>query len=261
MKHNSVRGAVRACISASLATTALVPVAFVASPGFAADNAGAIEEVIVTGSRIAQQNLETISPVTVVSAEAFEQQGTIRVEDMLNQLPQVFAGQASTLANGADGTATVDLRGLGSSRTLVLINGRRMMPGEPSNVGSFAADINAIPANLIKRVEVLTGGASATYGADAVAGVVNFIMDNDFTGLKLDVQHSFYQHSNDNSTVPPLLAARRASGFSGFDEPESNVIDGQAWDLMATMGTAFADGRGHIAGYVGYRTVKAVKQD
>lgn len=261
MKPNGVRGAVRACISASLATTALVPVAFVASPGFAADNAGAIEEVIVTGSRIAQQNLETISPVTVVSAEAFEQQGTIRVEDMLNQLPQVFAGQASTLANGADGTATVDLRGLGSSRTLVLINGRRMMPGEPSNVGSFAADINAIPANLIKRVEVLTGGASATYGADAVAGVVNFIMDNDFTGLKLDVQHSFYQHNNDNSTVPPLLAARRASGFSGFDEPESSVIDGQAWDLMATMGTAFADGRGHIAGYVGYRTVKAVTQD
>ncbi len=227
----------------------------------AADDSAALEEVIVTGSRIAQANLETISPVTIVGAEQFRQEGTARVEDLLNKLPQVFAGQASTLSNGADGTATVDLRGLGANRTLVLINGRRMMPGEPSNSGSLAADINTIPATLIKRVEILTGGASATYGADAVAGVVNFIMDNDFTGLKIDAQHSFYQHNNDNKVVPPLLAARRAAGFSGFDEPDSNVIDGRAWDLTATMGTDFADGMGHLTAYVGYRTVDAVTQD
>lgn len=232
-----------------------------ATPAFAADESAALEEVIVTGSLIAQPNLETISPVTVIGAEQFKQEGTTRVEDLLNKLPQVFAGQASTLSNGADGTATVDLRGLGSNRTLVLINGRRMMPGEPSSSGSLAADINTIPASLIKRVEILTGGASATYGADAVSGVVNFIMDDAFTGLKIDVQRSFYQHNNDNKVVPPLLAARRAAGFSGFDEPDSNVIDGHAWDLTATMGTDFADSRGHLTAYVGYRSVDPVTQD
>lgn len=265
MRTNSVSAAVRACISASLAATALAPAMFIVNTAYAADNAadesGPLEEVIVTGSRIAQANLETISPVTIVNADEFKREGTARVEDLLNKLPQVFAGQASTLSNGADGTATVDLRGLGSNRTLVLINGRRMMPGEPSNSGSLAADINAIPATLIKRVEVLTGGASATYGADAVAGVVNFIMDSSFTGLKIDAQHSFYQHNNDNKVVPPLLAARRAAGFSGFDEPNSSVIDGRAWDLTATMGTDFADGKGHVTGYVGYRSVDKVTQD
>ncbi len=258
---NSVRAAVHACISASIAATALSPAMFVANAALAAEPTEALEEVIVTGSRIRQQNLETSSPVTVVNAETFKLVGTARVEDLLNKLPQVFAGQASTLSNGADGTATVDLRGLGSQRTLVLINGRRMMPGEPSNGGSLAADINAIPASLIKRVEVLTGGASATYGADAVAGVVNFIMDNDFTGLKLDAQYSFYQHNNDNKLVPSLLAARRNAGFSGFDEPKSNVMDGRTWDVTATMGTAFADDKGHITAYVGYRSVDKVTQD
>jgi outer membrane receptor protein involved in Fe transport len=263
MKTHSVRAAVRTCISASLAATALVPAIFIANTALAADadDSRALEEVIVTGSRIAQPNLETISPVTIVSAEDIQQQGTIRVEDMLNKLPQIFAGQASSLSNGADGTATVDLRGLGAARTLVLINGRRMMPGEPGTTGSLAADINAIPANLIKRVEVLTGGASATYGADAVAGVVNFIMDTDFTGLKIDAQHSFYQHNNSNSRVRSLLASRRAEGLSGYDAPSSNVTDGQAWDLTATMGTNFADGSGHLTGYIGYRTQKAVTQN
>jgi outer membrane receptor protein involved in Fe transport len=257
--QSNIRSAVRSCITASIATAALAPVMF-ASQAFAAED-DEVEEIIVTGSRIAQPNLEGISPVTTVTAEDLKVQGVTRVEDLLNRLPQVFAGQASTLANGADGTATVDLRGLGAQRTLALINGRRMMPGEPGSTGSLAADINAIPSSLIKRVEVMTGGASATYGADAVGGVVNFIMDTDFTGLRLDAQYSFYQHTNNNKTVPPLLAARRAAGFSGFDEPKKNVSDGGAWDLTATMGTNFDDGKGHLTAYVGYRTVNKVTQD
>ena len=92
---------------------------------------------------------------------------------MLNRLPQVYADQTSTLANGATQTATVDLRGLGSDRTLVLINGRRLPSGSPQQA-ALGADLNQIPAALVDRVEVLTGGASATYGSDAVAGVVNF---------------------------------------------------------------------------------------
>lgn len=260
MKTNKIRAAVRASISASLATAALSPI-LLGNVVIAADAELDLGEVIVTGSRIAQANLEGVSPITTVTAEDLKVQGVTRVEDLLNKLPQVFAGQAATLSNSSDGTATVDLRGLGSNRTLVLVNGRRMMPGEPSNSGSMAADINAIPASLIQRVEVMTGGASATYGADAVSGVVNFIMDNKFTGIRLDAQYSFYQHTNDNKTVPPLLALRRNAGFSGFNEPKKNVTDGGAWDLTATLGTDFADGAGHITGYLGYRTVNAVTQD
>ena len=255
MKSNYINLAVRACISAA----ALGPVVY-SNSALAAEEAE-LEAVVITGSRIAQPNLEGISPVTTVNAQDFKNAGVTRVEDLLNSLPQVFAGQASTVSNGSDGTATVDLRGLGAARTLTLINSRRMMPGEPGTSGSLAADINAIPASLIKRVEVMTGGASATYGADAVAGVVNFIMDTDFTGLRLDAQYSFFQHSNNNNIVPPLLAARRAAGFSGFDEPKSNVTDGGGYDLTATMGTDFADGAGHITAYVGYRTVDEVTQD
>lgn len=137
------------------------------------------ETIVVTGSRIPQANLESAAPITVVSSEDIKLQGTTRVEDMLNSLPSVFASQSSTAANGADGTATVDLRGLGTTRTLALVNGRRLLPGDPSPGSGSAADINMIPAALLKNVQVLTGGASATYGADAVAGVVNFVMDTD----------------------------------------------------------------------------------
>jgi outer membrane cobalamin receptor len=132
-----------------------------------------IEEVIVTGSRIPQANLITTSPVTQVTGEDVDVAGVTRVEDLIAQLPQAFAAQNSTVANGASGTATVSLRNLGSSRTLVLIDGRRMGYGSPND---DAADLNQIPEQLVERVEVLTGGASAVYGSDAVAGVVNFIM-------------------------------------------------------------------------------------
>jgi iron complex outermembrane recepter protein len=249
--HN-VRSAVRIALAASALSSLAIPYAQ------AAEDAE-LEQIVVTGSRIAQPNLEGISPVTTVSAEDIKIEGASRVEDLLNRLPQVFAGQAATLSNGADGTATVDLRGLGAQRTLVLLNGRRMMLGDPS-ADSLAADINAVPASLIKRVEIMTGGASATYGADAVAGVVNFIMDDKFEGLRLDTQYSVYQHRNRNGTTPPLLAARRNAGFSGFEEPKKNVTDGGAWDITATMGTSFSDGAGHITAYAGYRTINAILQ-
>ena len=215
-------------------------------------------DVVVTGSRIPQPNLEGTSPVTVVNSQDFKLQGVTRTEDLLNSLPQVFAGQSSTLSNGADGTATVDLRGLGPTRTLVLINGRRLLPGDPQ---TSAADLNAIPSSLVKRVEVLTGGASSTYGADAVAGVVNFIMDTDFKGIKLDGQYSLYQHDNRNKILPPLLDARTKAGFDGFGYPQGNVADGGTVDATLTVGAGIDDDRGHITAYVGYRKVNAVTQD
>ncbi|MET0307788.1 MAG: TonB-dependent receptor [Sphingomonas sp.] len=217
------------------------------------------EPIIVTGSRIPQPNLTSTAPVTVVSSEDIKQQGTTRIEDMLNSLPSVSASQASSLSNGADGTATVDLRGLGTSRTLTLVNGRRLMPGDPSPTSGSAADINIIPASMVKRVEVLTGGASSTYGADAVAGVVNFILDTDFEGFRVDGQYSLYQHNNRNTVTPKLLDARTAAGQSGFDYPKGNVSDGGTFDGNIAFGTALGD-RGHAMAYFGYRKVNAVTQ-
>ena len=116
-----------------------------------------------------------------------------RVEDLVTQLPQAFASQNATVSNGSTGTATVDLRNLGSARTLVLIDGRRMPYGGVTN---SAADLNQVPTMMVERVEVLTGGASAIYGSDALSGVVNGIMKKDFTGVQIDGQYNFYQHSN-----------------------------------------------------------------
>src|SRR4051794_25425698 len=140
-----------------------------------------VSEIVVTGTRIPTPNLTSVAPVTSVTAADIKAQGVTRVEDLLNSLPQSFAAQGSNVSNGSNGTATVNLRGLGSNRTLVLVDGRRLQAGNPtSGIGSIAADLNFIPTALVERVDVLTGGASAVYGADAVAGVVNFIMNKNF---------------------------------------------------------------------------------
>src|SRR5258708_18823035 len=132
-----------------------------------------VQELVVTGSRIPQQNLTSISPVTTVSSQSVKLQGTTNIEDLINNLPQAFADFGQFESNGSTGTATVDLRGLGSGRTLVLVDGKRLQPGDPTLP---VADLHMIPPALIDRVEVLTGGASAVYGSYPVARVVNFIM-------------------------------------------------------------------------------------
>ncbi len=214
---------------------------------------GGSSDIVVTGSRLRSPNLESASPITVLSSAEIKQTGTTRVEDLVNSLPQVFAGQNSGYANGSTGTSTVNLRGLGSERNLVLVNGRRLMPGDP---GSSAADINAIPGALVKRIDVLTGGASSVYGADAVTGVVNFVMDTDFEGFKLDGQYSFYNHNNRAGSDVQTALARR-----NFGAPDGNTADGGTVDVTAVFGTGFDDGRGHITAYAGYRRIEAVTQD
>ncbi|WP_234030212.1 TonB-dependent receptor domain-containing protein [Erythrobacter mangrovi] len=236
---------------------AVLGLALIAQPAMAQDaDEGADEapaaSIVVTGSRIKQPNLESASPITVVSAAEITQTGTTRVEDLVNSLPQVFAGQGSNVSNGATGTATLNLRGLGSERTLVLLNGRRLVPGDPT---TSAADINVIPAALIKRVDVLTGGASSVYGADAVSGVVNFVLDTEFEGFKLDTQYSVYSHKNRaGSSITDALDARN------FPYPSGTTTDGGTFDATLAFGTSFDDGRGHATAYVGYRKIKAVNQ-
>ena len=131
-----------------------------------------VEEVIVTGTRLKANGFEAVSPVTVVTADNIKRTGQTRIEDILNQMPQIETSNSSFEPSGETGTASLDLRGLGSSRTLVLLNGKRMQPG---SIWSEVSDVGQIPVQLLDRVDVLTGGASSVYGSDAVAGVVNFI--------------------------------------------------------------------------------------
>lgn len=228
--------------------------ALISTPSFAQDNAGEEADsapIVVTGSLVKRPNEESAAPVTVVGGEDFKGQGATKVEDLLNSLPQVLATQSSGVSNGADGTATVSLRGLGTSRTLVLVDGRRLMPGGIG--GGAAADLNFIPSALISSVEILTGGASSTYGADAVAGVVNFKMNREFQGVRLDGQYSFYQHNNNNE-VRDIVNQR-------FSAPEGSTINGGAYDVSIAIGSSLADDRGNIVAYAGLRHETAITQD
>lgn len=171
------------------------------------------EQVIVTGSRIPRQDLVANSPVAIIGAEEIVLTGQVQVEELLNDLPQVVPGLTSVNNNPGGFGSTIDLRGLGFGRTLVLVNGRRWLP---SNLAGIV-DLNTIPSGMIERIEIVTGGASSTYGSDAIAGVVNFILKDDFEGLTANAQYSIY----------------------GKGDGEKIYVD-------ATMGANFADGRGNV---------------
>src|ERR1043165_8344444 len=219
----------RLLASSMICGAALLGVSSQAQAQAQATSTGEVSEVVVTGTRIPSPNLESVSPVTAIGAQELRAQGVTRVEDIINTLPQAFAAQGAALSNGSTGTATVNLRGLGSTRTLVLIDGRRLMPGTPNNNRApLSADINFIPGALVQRVDVLTGGASAVYGADAVAGVVNFIMQKNFEGVRIDAQYGLYQHDNSNSVADVVAATQaKATVKSFFNLPKHDVRDGE----------------------------------
>ena len=213
------------------------------------------DEIIVTGSRIPEPNLVSTSPILVVGAEEIKISGKNDVSDILQQLPQVFnnslgqgLGNTTSGLTTAGGVANADLRGLGPQRTLVLINGRRLGPGSPNTaIQSPSPDLDQIPGRLVERVDVVTGGASATYGSDAIAGVINFIMKKDFEGLEFDASYGFNQHNNDNSFVQSL-----ARDF-GADPEDGSVTDGGDRSFDILFGTNSADGRANITGYLSYQ--------
>jgi outer membrane receptor protein involved in Fe transport len=219
----------------------------------AADAAtGEVSEIVVTGTRIPSPNLTSIAPVTTIGSADVKAQGVTRIEDITNSLPQVFAGQGSMISNASSGTATVDLRGLGSSRTLVLVDSRRLMPGDPVVP---SADLNFIPAALVERVDVLTGGASATYGADAVAGVVNFIMLKNFEGVRIDAQYSGYQHENHEGSIQSVLRTAQANATdpTQYKFPTGSSFDGEGSEVSLVLGVNAPDGKGNITAYATYR--------
>jgi outer membrane receptor protein involved in Fe transport len=168
-----------------LATALLSPsIAFAQEAPQAAQEAddGSEQVIVVTGSRIVRPDLEAASPVTTINAEAFKATNAVSAEKLLSQSPQFLPAMSSTTNNDNPGVATIDIRGLGEKRTLVLVNGKRMVSYDSEGI----VDVNSIPIALISRVDVLTGGASAVYGSDAVSGVVNFVLNDKFTGLRLD---------------------------------------------------------------------------
>ena len=216
-------------------------------------------EVVVTGSRIPEPNDVAISPVTSVTAEAIERTGVTRIEDLLNSLPQVYAGQGAYVSNFTDGTAEVNLRNLGSTRTLVLVNGRRLGPGDSS--GANNSDLNQIPAPLVERIEILTGGASSVYGADAVAGVVNFKLLEHFDGVKFTANYGFFNHTNTNAqgVVDAVLDWNATTGGNYALAP-AHTDGGTNKELSLMAGFNSSDSSSNATFYATYRTAAAVLQ-
>jgi len=212
-----------------------------------------VSEIVVTGSRIPIPNDVAISPVTEINSALIERTGVTRIEDLLNSLPQVAADQGSTVSNNADGTAAVNLRGFGSGRTLVLVNGRRLGPGDPQ--GGSQSDLNEIPVELINSIEILTGGASSVYGADAVAGVVNFKLIDHFEGFKVTANYGFYNHTNDNPQ-----GVNDAIIGANFALAPTHVDAGFTKDVSLLAGLDTPDGKGNGMFYATYRNIAAVLQ-
>lgn len=202
-----------------------------------------LDTVTVTGTRILSQTVTATSPVTEVSKEDFQYGGATKVEDLVNQFPQLNPAFDAFTNNGAIGYPTVDLRGIGPARTLTLVNGFRLPPGS-----NEFPDISIVPSAAIKKVDLLTGGASAAYGSDAIAGVVNFILDDEFEGISVTAGLQGYQHDNRNKYIQGLMDE------AGYPYPDGNSgFDGQSRNIDLLMGSSFAEGRGHAMAWATWR--------
>lgn len=221
-------------LSAAVRLALLGSAALLVSPAFAQEQDkttdSKMEEVVVTGSRIVSSNLDSPSPVQTISSEDIQATGILNTQDLLLKNPTfgtpTLSRTNSNFLTSGGGVSTVDLRNLGVDRTLTLVDGRRFVSGNP---GSMAVDYNTIPAQFIERIDVLTGGASAVYGSDAVAGVVNIIYKKNFEGVAFDGQY----------------------GMSAEDDNEETQFG-------ITLGTNTEDGRGNIMAHVGYTKQGAV---
>ncbi|RDI97247.1 TonB-dependent receptor [Dyella solisilvae] len=209
-----------------------------------ATNATKLEAITVTGTRISNPNVISPTPISVISAAEIKSTGAVNIGDLMTTMPQLST--TYTMGNsgryiGTAGVARQDLRNLGSSRTLVLVNGRRFVG---SSAGDTAVDVNLIPADWIERVEIITGGASAVYGADAVTGVVNFILKKNYQGANLHAQLGTSEHGSFNKGLFSL------TGGMNFDNNRGNIAGSvehsEQDDVM------FRDRFGHKA----YATIK-----
>ncbi|MCL1073185.1 TonB-dependent receptor [Shewanella dokdonensis] len=230
LKTNKITAAVRLSLIAAVSAGSFGIVHTAVAAEQSTAKGGDVERIEVTGSRIKRQDMETASPVTSISADTIVAQGYASVDQLLqDQTSMAGAPIGATTNNGSDGAAQVDLRGMGANRTLVLLNGRRMV-----NSGSgadSAVDLNAIPVAMIQRVEILKDGASAVYGSDAIAGVVNIITKKDFEGFQFDAKSSSTD-KGDGQTY-------ELNGLYGFSTANGGNY---------TFGAAFAKRNGVIQG-------------
>jgi outer membrane receptor protein involved in Fe transport len=237
----------RTCIAAAvLAATSL------ASGTALGQEGAALEEIVITGTRIANPNAASSSPVLAVTQENIRLQGIVDAGDLVDTLPQqittvIDLSNTNNPLSGPGGITTMNLRGLGPQRTLVLVDGRRLGVGDPNSGNpNPSPDINQIPSALIERVDIVTGGASAVYGSDAIAGVANFIMRRDFEGVQIDAQYGFNWHDNSNDYMQDLL------DDGDLPSPSSNSTDGDELSVSVVVGGNFADGKGNATGYLSY---------
>ena len=202
-----LRSAALVISAAALATCAATQAAW-------AQEKPEMDEVVVTGSRLVRSDLSAPSPTTVIGEDAVQLSGDTTVESVINELPQLSAGNNSSVNSaGGSGVLTANLRGLGAMRTLTLVNGRRFIPAN----GAGSVDLALIPAALVKRVEIITGGASAVYGSDAITGAVNFLLRDDFEGFQVSAQYG-----------------------------QTSESDAQAVNYDMLFGTNIGEGRGNI---------------
>jgi outer membrane receptor protein involved in Fe transport len=257
-RNETIAQFVRARLLLSIAvTTAASATAFAQD----ANESPAPQEVVVTGSRIPAPNLESTSPIQVVTSEEIALGGRMDISDVINQLPQNFnnslgqdLGNRTSGLTTAGGVATADLRGLGPNRTLVLVNGRRLGIGSPyTAIQQPAPDLDQIPTMLLERVDVVTGGASAVYGSDAIAGVVNFILKKNFEGFQVDYQIGQNWYENDSKYVQQKVIESGDTPLNGSSK------DGKNQNIHVMAGTNFADGRGNVTAYFGYLTSDPVR--
>ena len=203
-------------------------------------------DIVVTGTHIVRPNIGSPSPIVTITSEEIKQQGAVNISDVLNRLPQVVPDNQAAYQD-SNGAQQVELRGLGFNRTLSLIDGQRIATAEGVNV-------NAVPVALVERIDVLTGGAAAIYGADAVAGVINFIIKKDYDGLQLNGSYSGYMHDNNGNN----LGARTAVS-QGIAVPSGLTFDGGTVDISGAVGHHFLDGRLSVSAYGGFTKTNPVK--
>ncbi|MEO8061724.1 MAG: TonB-dependent receptor [Pseudomonadota bacterium] len=227
MKNQNLKNPLLAALTGAAAILAASP-ALAQEANSSASAPEEIETVTVTGSRIQRNDYVSDSPVVTVNAAAMSETGSTAVEHLLNQLPQFVPSITTTSNNPANGgQANIDLRGLGTQRNLVLLNGRRL----PASNSNGTVDVNIVPAALIENIEVVTGGASAVYGSDAIAGVTNFTLKKDFEGVAID------------------------SGYAKTAES-----DGAEWSSSLTVGSNFAEDRGNAVFSFQYTERDAIYQ-
>jgi outer membrane receptor protein involved in Fe transport len=207
-----------------------------------------VGEVVVTGTRIHRPNTTSAAPIVTITQQDLQLEGLVNIEDVLNQLPQV-RGDATQYSNTSDndGRTKVNLRDLGYQRTLILLDGQRFLPAQ-------AVDLNFVPTPLVQRVDVLTGGASAVYGSDAIAGVINFVLNKKFDGVQVNESYGFFEHDNNDTSFQHIVAQ-----YPSVVLPKGSTLDGIHQDTNIAIGHNFLNDTLNVSLFADYRYQDPVK--